>query len=248
MTTQSTVFAIDARDIRPNPANPRSDLGDLTDLIESIRDHGILQPLLAQRTTGRLMLLAGHRRLAAAQTLGMTHVPVLVVGEQLPDDQLVIAMAENLHRTPLSPLDEARACRALITMGRSKGDVATELARSSQWVADRLALLELPAELAAKVDSKQMPVGQAAQLGHQLRKQRHGGIVLGARAPQHFIRTHPLADAARRRCDTAGHPARGRVGVACGACWEHAIRADVLSGTAEPAPPPPPVESVGAHV
>jgi ParB family chromosome partitioning protein len=247
MTKQSTVFAVVARDIRPNPANPRSDLGDLTDLIESIRDHGILQPLLAQRAAGRLVLLAGHRRLAAAQAIGMTHVPVLVVGEQLPDNQLVIAMAENLHRTPLSPLDEARACRALINMGRSKGDVATELARSNQWVSDRLALLELPPELAAKVDARKMPVGQAAQLGHQLRKERHGSIIVGARAPRHFIRTHPLAGPAQRRCDTAGHPTPGRIGVACGACWEHIIRVDALGGIAESATPPP-VESARAHV
>ena len=53
-----------------------------------------------------------------------------------------------------------------------------------------------------------------------------GGVVLGARVPAHFIRTHPLAALAKTSCDEAGHPTLGRVGVACGACWEHTIRQD----------------------
>lgn len=226
MSKQSTVFAVDVRELQPNPANPRSDLGDLSDLAESIQERGILSPLLAMRSTGRLSLLAGHRRLAAAKAIGMTHVPVLIVGEQLPDDQLVIALAENMHRAPLPPLDEARACQALLDMGRTRGDVALELHRSGNWVADRLGLLELPGEVAAKIEAGEMTLGSGAALGKALAKQRKGSVVVGLRSPYHFTNAHPLAKTARAVCDAAGHPTTGRVGPVCGACWETAIRAD----------------------
>jgi hypothetical protein len=71
-----------------------------------------------------------------------------------------------------------------------------------------------------------MPIGKAAQLGHQLRRQGAGEVVIGARSPSHFVRTHPLAEVAAERCNTAGHPEPGRVGPACGRCWETAIRND----------------------
>jgi ParB family chromosome partitioning protein len=220
--------------LHPNPNNPRHDLGDLTDLVDSITEHGVLQPLLATpRKQGGLQLLAGHRRLAACKIARQGTVPVIIIGPKLEDDQLTIALIENLHRAQLSPMDEARACAALLGYGRSRDDVAFDLARSAGWVAGRLALLELPRELQRKVDAGTLPIGKATHLGYQNAKHGSGSVTLHARAPYHFTKLHDLAEAATARCDGARHPVRGRLGPACGRCWEDTIRADERGVTAQ---------------
>lgn len=222
-----SVFAVPVGHLRANPKNPRRDLGDVTELAQSIAEHGILQPLIAIRQSdSALMLLAGHRRLAAARVARLSVVPVLIVGDKLPDDQLTLAVIENLHHAPLSPLDEARACKALLDHGRSRKDIAFDLARSGNWVADRLALLELPRELQKRVETGDLPIGKAADMGKKLAKHGSASIVTGARAGWHFTKMHDLAPGAVDRCNTANHPMPGRIGPACGACWEAVIRHD----------------------
>lgn len=207
------------------------------DVTAAVRDNAIiLSPLLAtKRPAGGLLLLAGHRRLAACKLAKLTTAPTIVLGPKLADDQLTIAIVENLHRAQLSPMDEARACQALLDHGRSKKDIAVDLARSNGWVADRLALMELPRELQRKVDTGDLTIGQGAQLGHGLKKRGTASVVTNARAPFHFTHGHPLADRAIERCDAAKHPTLGRIGPACGACWEAEIRlaeATTLRGVA----------------
>lgn len=223
---QSAVLHLPLDEVQPSPTNPRSDLGDLSDLVDSIRALGVLQPLLGVAEGGVVKLIAGHRRLAASRLAGRQTVPVIVLRDKLPDEQFVMSLAENLHRAAMSPLDEARACQALLDMGRSRRQVATELRRSPSWVADRLALLALPAELQQDLDTGQLPLQQGAELGHQVLQRRAGSVILDRRAPSHFTRAHPLARRASQTCNAAGHPRPGRYGGACGGCWESAIRSD----------------------
>lgn len=211
--------------VHPNPDNPRGDLGDLTDLVASIRAHGILQPLLVtKRQAGGYLILAGHRRHAAATIAGRQQVPVLVIAPQYADNALLLAMIENLHRTDLAPLDEARACRALLDADWTKEQIARQLARSKHWVSDRLVLLELPADAQQLMATGELPVGKATVLARQVARHRCGSVVVGARSAQHFTTRHKLARWAQHLCDGASHPAAGRIGPACGGCWEQTIR------------------------
>jgi ParB family chromosome partitioning protein len=208
-------------DVHPNPRNPRRDYGDLTDLVASIKTDGVLQPCLAEpRAKGGVQLLAGHRRLRASRLAGRETLPVVLVGERLNESRLVTALTENIHREPLSPLDEAKACRELLGLGHSRQNIASILHRSAQWVTDRMTLLDLPDELQYKVSRGELTVTAATKLA------RTKTVVTGAKAPQHLHRGHPLAPKARELCDAAEHATRGRIGPACGRCWETAIRND----------------------
>lgn len=98
-----------------HPRNIRRDLGDLRELTSSIRAHGVLVPLIAERRGGGyLRLLAGHRRLAAAQLAGRARVPVLIVEEHEDDRAIEVMLAENCHRAGLTAADKHQAVRVLV--------------------------------------------------------------------------------------------------------------------------------------
>lgn len=220
------VYHVPIGDVRPNPRNPRRTLGDLDDLVASIREHGVLQPCVGRRTGAGVTLIMGERRLEASKRAGRTTIPVILLSDKSPDRELMMAMAENLHRATMVPTDEARACRELLDMGYEREDVATLMIRSPKWVTDRLALLELPIEIQRKVDNGQMNLAEAIKIGHLVRRRQNGTVTHNDRAPRTFVKTHPLGAFATAMCNEAGHPKRGRVGPACGNCWEQSIRMD----------------------
>jgi ParB/RepB/Spo0J family partition protein len=210
--------------------NPRRDLGDLTELTESIRQHGVLLPLLVERHhRGGLRLIAGERRYAAAKAAGQQTVPVILRGTRGATHALTLAAIENMHRLEMTPIDEARAIKTMITDGgMTQAQVATELARTPSWVSQRLSLRELPPAVQHKVAAGEIRPTVAAQAVTDLRKTGHA--VLG-RCTAHLATKHPLWAAARLRCDGAGHPRLGRVNGVCGVCWEATIRADERADT-----------------
>src|SRR5881409_268780 len=108
-------LAVPIHEIVPNPEQPRRHFEDeaLDLLADSIRRHGLLQPLVVRRIAGRYELIAGERRLRAATRAGLEKVPV-VVRDAKPEDRLELALIENLQRENLSPLEEAQAYRHLI--------------------------------------------------------------------------------------------------------------------------------------
>jgi len=210
--------------------NPRHYLGDLAELTESIRRHGVLLPLLVERHhRGGLRLIAGERRYAAAKAAGQQAVPVILRGTRGDTHALTLAAIENMHRLEMTPIDEARAIKTMITDGgMNQAQVAAELARTPSWVSARLSLLELPPAVQHKIAAGEIRPSVAAQAVTDLRKT--GRAVLD-RCTAHLATKHPLWVAARLRCDDAGHPRLGRVNGVCGACWEATIRADERGDT-----------------
>ncbi len=137
---------ISVEEIRKNPHQPRHYFSkkDLEDLISSIKEHGIIQPLIAHRTDGEYELIAGERRLRAATTLGLKTVPVIVreVNEQ---QKLELALIENLQRQDLNGFEEALAFRALIDeFNLTQDQVAERVGKARPTVTNTLRLLELP--------------------------------------------------------------------------------------------------------
>ena len=137
--------------IEANPEQPRTDFGGaaLADLAQSVREHGVLQPLLVTELPveaggPRYRLIAGERRLRAAQAAGLERVPV-TVRESVPREQLELALIENVQREDLNALEEARAYARLIEdFGLTQQQVADRVGRSRTVVTNRLRLLELP--------------------------------------------------------------------------------------------------------
>ena len=140
--TVLTLLPISA--VRPNPEQPRKHFDDdkLAELAASIRDHGLLQPIVVRRTDDGFELLAGERRFRAAQRAGVDRLPALV---RDGDDPLEIALIENLQRENLSPLEEAEALDALVERhGYSHQVIADLLGKSRPYVSNTLALTRLP--------------------------------------------------------------------------------------------------------
>lgn len=217
-------------DLTPDPDNVRDDLGDLGELANSIRDVGILQPIVARRTGTRLTIVMGHRRHAAARLAGLTHVPVVIRRTDMdPDDVLAAMLVENGQRLNLDPIEEARAlARMKANEKLSDEAVADRIAKSQPYVSGRLALLNLTPDQQAAVRAGTLTLTRATRLGRD-----QGGTTTpgaqGKKSAAHLDARHPLADKAAALCEHNGHHKNtpGRPGgVACGHCWEAVIRAD----------------------
>lgn len=133
----------------PNPYQPRTtwDSEELSDLAKSIQSNGLLQPILARPVKDGFEVIAGERRLRAAQQAGLTEIPVMV--RQASDDQmLALALVENIHRSDLNPIERAGAYKRFIeTFGLTQAQAAERLGQDRSVLANFLRLLELPKEV-----------------------------------------------------------------------------------------------------
>jgi len=164
------VEEVDVDLIAPNPHQPRSvfDAGALTELAESIKEHGVIQPLIVSRpgTPGAApyQLIAGERRLLASRQAGLRRVPV-IVKEASPQALLELALVENLQRQDLGPLEEAFAFKRLgDEFGLTQEAVASRVGRSRSAVANSLRLLSLSDELQKSLASSEITAGHARAL------------------------------------------------------------------------------------
>lgn len=153
--------------ISPNPRQPRTvfDEDDLAELSESIREFGVLQPVVV-REAGRkkFELIMGERRFRASQLAGRPTIPAIVRGTD-DDDLLRDALLENLHRANLNPLEEARAYRQLLEdFACTKEELARRIHRSRPQVSNTLRLLNLPASVQQKVAAGVISAGHARAL------------------------------------------------------------------------------------
>ncbi|RMH21455.1 MAG: ParB/RepB/Spo0J family partition protein [Gemmatimonadetes bacterium] len=155
--------------IVPNPAQPRRTFAaeELAELAASIRENGLLQPLLVRPVAaapGRYELVAGERRLRAVTSLGWDEVPAMV--REVPDDVLlVLALVENLQREQLSPLEEAEGYRVLQEEhGLTQEDIARSVGKDRSTVANMLRLLKLPPSVRRMLDSGDLSTGHARAL------------------------------------------------------------------------------------
>ncbi len=165
--TASGVMELDIDLIAPNPEQPRTHFEptELQELAESIRRHGILQPLVVSRDAkGGYRLVAGERRLQAARLAGLRTVPVVL--REVEDDQLLeLALIENLQRADLNPIETAAAYRRLIDeYGYTQEQVAQRVGKSRSAVANALRLLQLEPEIRRSLASGEISEGHARAL------------------------------------------------------------------------------------
>lgn len=155
--------------LRPNPRNPRKsfDEGELEDLAGSIREKGIIQPILVRTLPGLAdvyEIIAGERRWRAAQRAGLHEVPVLLV-EAGDREALEIAIIENVQRSDLNPLEEAMGYEQLIAeFNYAQADLGKVIGKSRSHVANTLRLLKLPDSVKAMMQAGQLTAGHARAL------------------------------------------------------------------------------------
>lgn len=140
------IFEIETDLLEPNPLQPRGVITpeSLIELVDSIREQGIVEPLVVAKTPAGYQIIAGERRWRAAKILGLQKVPV-VVKESTPQHMLEMSIVENIQREDLNPIERGQAYRRLIDeFGMTVGEIATRVGKSVPYVSNTLRLLALP--------------------------------------------------------------------------------------------------------
>lgn len=198
------VFMAPIESIERNPFQPREafDEQSLEELAASIREKGLLQPLLVRRIGSGYQIIAGERRFRAAQRAASTHVPV-TLRDADDRESLELALIENLQRENLNPMEEARAFRRLgEEFHLSQEEIAIRVGKSRSAVTNSLRLLQLPGEVQAQIETGVLSAGHARSLlaldgpslqieaGREIARQR-----LSVRDAEHLVRerTRPPA-------------------------------------------------------
>lgn len=172
---ESHVFQIEVENIKPNPYQPRKqyDESDLKDLSNSIREVGVIQPLVVTKvekenetgTKVEYQLIAGERRLRASKMAGLSKVPAIIRKGDTKRDNLSIALIENIQRSDLNPIETARAYAKLQDeFNLTQQEIATKVGKSRAAVANSLRLLNLPSHIQEAVENKGITESQARSL------------------------------------------------------------------------------------
>jgi len=174
ISPHESVFMIEVENIKPNPFQPRKefDEGELNDLAASIRQVGILQPIIVSKNekdtpTGREVeyeLIAGERRLRAAQLANLPRVPVVVRRSTAPE-KLAISVIENIQRQSLNPVEEARAFDRLNKQfGMSTHEIGKQLGKNHAVIANSVRMLKLPEDMLQAVSDGKIPMANSRYL------------------------------------------------------------------------------------
>lgn len=160
------VVLVQIDELQPNPLQPRGSITpeSLVDLVDSIKEHGILEPLVIAKTPAGYQIIAGERRWRASRLAGLTHVPALV-RETSPKGMLEMAMVENVQRIDLNALDRAKGFERLMNeFGLTTSEIAVRIGKSVAYVSNSLRLLSLPDALKDGLLSALISEGHARAL------------------------------------------------------------------------------------
>jgi ParB family transcriptional regulator, chromosome partitioning protein len=224
--------------VAPNPRQPRRsfDQASLQALAESVRERGIVQPVLVRPVPGGTYeLVAGERRWRAAQIAGMESVPALVRPRE-DSAALEIALIENMAREDLNPVEEARACAALVEeLGLTREDVGRRVGRSRVAVSNLLRLLDLPDEILELLEASELTEGhgralllaedhgERRRLGREAAREGWTVRVLEAKAREANGQAEPRAT----RRSPAVHPDQAAAAVEVGEALGRALGVEV---------------------
>ncbi|MFI5202282.1 MAG: ParB/RepB/Spo0J family partition protein, partial [Candidatus Kapaibacterium sp.] len=151
--------------IQPNPLQPRKEFlpEQLAELTESIREHGIIQPITVRKVAGeKFELISGERRIRAAIEAGLTHIPAYIIEVEGDRKMLELAIVENVQRVELNPIEEAEAYdRLIVDCGLTQEEVATRISKDRTTVANSIRLLKLPERIKDSLRMGELGVGHA---------------------------------------------------------------------------------------
>ncbi|KPJ53790.1 hypothetical protein AMJ39_03085 [candidate division TA06 bacterium DG_24] len=163
---ESDIVRLPVTAVRPNPHQPRRAVESETiaELAESIRQQGLVQPIVVRRVDGEYQLIAGERRLQAARAAGLTEVPA-IVREATDVEALEVALVENIQREDLAPLERARAYGVLSERyGLSQSEIGSRVGKDRSTITNTLRLLGLPEEVKRHLEAGRISEGHARAL------------------------------------------------------------------------------------
>lgn len=163
---QEVIKEIRIQDIDPNKNQPRKefDTESIDDLVNSIKEHGVIQPILLKPNNGRYTIIAGERRWRAARQAGLQKIPAIIKDVD-KNEMLMIALVENLQREDLNPIEEAEAIKQLMEgCDLTQEQVAQKIGKSRPVIANALRLLTLSPNIQAYVRDNKLTTGHARAL------------------------------------------------------------------------------------
>ncbi|AZR74296.1 hypothetical protein BBF96_13320 [Anoxybacter fermentans] len=164
--SKQNVIEINVADIEPNPYQPRKEFDPelLKELSDSIKEHGVIQPISVRRVGNKYQLVAGERRLRATKMANLKTIPA--IEKDIDDKQMMeIALIENLQREDLSPIEEAMAYKQLIEQfGLTQEEVSQKVSKSRSAIANTIRLLNLPKKIQDYVSRETLSMGHARAL------------------------------------------------------------------------------------
>jgi ParB family chromosome partitioning protein len=212
---RASVVEVPVEQLRANPEQPRKQFSEehLSELTDSVREKGVIQPILAEEAEdGTYLIIAGERRFRAAQRAGLSSVPVLP-RRFSHEEKLEIALIENLQREDLNPIDEAEAYRSLMeSASLTQDELARRLGLNRSTVANALRLLRLPEDLKAEIAEGRLSPGHARAIlavdteeGRTRLAQRIRTDALSVRQAEELAGSLSSAAAKRGRAGKAGN-------------------------------------------
>ena len=164
--TNEEIIDLDLNELRPNPYQPRKVFKDeaLGELADSIKEHGVFQPIIVKKSIKGYEIIAGERRVRASKMAGLTKIPAII--RNLNDEQMMeIALLENLQRENLSSIEEAEAYKTMIDrLGLTQDELANKVGKSRSYITNILGLLRLPSEVQKMIANNEISMGHARVL------------------------------------------------------------------------------------
>ena len=164
--SKNDIAEIKISDIRSNPYQPRKTFDETTlqELADSIKEHGIIEPVIVKKAIKGYELVAGERRTKAAKLAGLETIPAII--KDFNDQEMMeIALIENIQREDLNPIDEANAYQKIIELGHlTQEEFAKKFGKSRSHVTNMLGLLKLPFSVKGLVEKKELSMGHARAL------------------------------------------------------------------------------------
>jgi ParB/RepB/Spo0J family partition protein len=190
---------IEVAKIAPNPFQPRKvfEQAALKELADSIKEHGVIQPLVVTVTPVGYELVVGERRFRAAQLAGLEKVPAIIKEAMVDQTKLEVALIENIQRKELNPIEEAQAYERLMkTFNLTQDEVAKKVGKSRPAVANTVRLLNLPAEIQRGVVEGKITEG-------------HARAILGMLNKEKMLLMYKLAVRTEFKCQASGSQGQG---------------------------------------
>lgn len=164
--TNEEIIDLNLDELRPNPYQPRKVFKDeaLEELANSIKEHGVFQPIIVKKSIKGYEIIAGERRVRASKMAGLTKIPAII--RNLNDEQMMeIALLENLQRENLNCIEEAEAYRTMINrLNITQDELASKVGKSRSYVTNTLGLLRLPSEVQRMIANNEITMGHARVL------------------------------------------------------------------------------------
>lgn len=164
--TNEEIIDIKLNELRPNPYQPRTVFNDeaLKDLSDSIKEHGVFQPIIVKKSIKGYEIIAGERRVRASRMAGLESIPAII--RNLNDEQMMeIALLENLQRENLTSIEEAKAYKSMIDkLNLTQDDLSKKVGKSRSYITNILGLLRLPKEVQKLVSEGKISTGHARVL------------------------------------------------------------------------------------